>query len=74
MEPDGSIRTVDYTADKKNGFNAIVKHSGVFQHPVTYSKPTSHNAIVLKTVQEEEKLFLTLRFRNMNMTIRMKVM
>lgn len=56
MEPDGSIRTVDYTADKKNGFNAIVKHSGVFQHPVTYSKPTSHNAIVLKTVQEEEKV------------------
>jgi len=24
VEPDGSIRTVDYTADKLNGFNAIV--------------------------------------------------
>lgn len=24
MEPDGSIRTVDYTADKHTGFNAIV--------------------------------------------------
>ncbi|NP_001166642.1 cuticular protein RR-2 motif 128 precursor [Bombyx mori] len=24
VEPDGSIRTVDYTADKYNGFNAIV--------------------------------------------------
>ncbi|XP_065164262.1 cuticle protein 18.6-like [Atheta coriaria] len=24
VEPDGSIRTVDYTADKHNGFNAIV--------------------------------------------------
>lgn len=24
VEPDGSIRTVDYTADKLNGFNAVV--------------------------------------------------
>ncbi|CAG9784928.1 unnamed protein product [Diatraea saccharalis] len=24
VEPDGSIRTVDYTADKHNGFNAVV--------------------------------------------------
>jgi len=24
VEPDGTIRTVDYTADKHNGFNAIV--------------------------------------------------
>lgn len=24
VEPDGSIRTVDYTADKHSGFNAIV--------------------------------------------------
>ncbi|CAD7080734.1 unnamed protein product [Hermetia illucens] len=33
VEPDGSIRTVDYTADKHNGFNAVVHktapvHSG----------------------------------------------
>lgn len=28
MEPDGSIRTVDYTADSKNGFNAVVSKSG----------------------------------------------
>jgi Insect cuticle protein len=25
VEPDGSIREVDYTADSKNGFNAVVK-------------------------------------------------
>ncbi|KAJ0179778.1 hypothetical protein K1T71_004369 [Dendrolimus kikuchii] len=24
VEPDGSLRTVDYTADKHNGFNAVV--------------------------------------------------
>ncbi|CRL00060.1 CLUMA_CG013346, isoform A [Clunio marinus] len=27
VEPDGSIRTVDYTADKHNGFNAIVSRT-----------------------------------------------
>lgn len=49
VEPDGSVRTVDYTADNKSGFNAIVKHSGPFHHPVDYGKkPTSHNEVVLK--------------------------
>lgn len=28
VEPDGSTRTVHYTADDKNGFNAVVTHSG----------------------------------------------
>ncbi|KAF6215853.1 hypothetical protein GE061_000188 [Apolygus lucorum] len=28
VEPDGSIRTVDYTADPINGFNAVVSKSG----------------------------------------------
>lgn len=27
IEPDGTIRTVKYTADKKNGFNAVVTRS-----------------------------------------------
>ena len=27
VEPDGSVRTVDYTADDHNGFNAIVHKS-----------------------------------------------
>lgn len=30
VEADGSTRTVHYTADDKNGFNAVVTHSG---HP-----------------------------------------
>lgn len=34
LEPDGSIRTVDYTADAKNGFKAVVKTEGPNVHPV----------------------------------------
>lgn len=34
VEPDGSIRTVDYTADKHNGFNAVVsKTPAIHHHP-----------------------------------------
>ncbi|XP_026328668.1 cuticle protein-like [Hyposmocoma kahamanoa] len=33
-EPDGTIRIVHYTADKKNGFNAIVERKGQAQHIV----------------------------------------
>lgn len=33
MEPDGSVRTVDYTADPVNGFNAVVSKSGPGVHP-----------------------------------------
>lgn len=36
VEPDGSIRTVDYTADDHNGFNAVVKKTGFNVH---YGKP-----------------------------------
>jgi len=33
VEPDGSVRTVEYTADKHNGFNAVVhKTPGKHQH------------------------------------------
>lgn len=32
VEPDGSIRTVDYTADSINGFNAVVTKSGPTVH------------------------------------------
>lgn len=32
LEPDGSVRTVDYAADDVNGFNAIVSKSGVNVH------------------------------------------
>lgn len=27
VEPDGSVRTVEYTSDEKNGFNAVIKKS-----------------------------------------------
>lgn len=37
LEPDGSIRTVDYTADAKNGFKAVVKTHGPNVHPITES-------------------------------------
>ncbi|XP_062543961.1 cuticle protein 7-like [Armigeres subalbatus] len=56
VEPDGSVRTVDYTADDVNGFNAVVSKSGPSVHaapavvktvaaPVAYSAPA-----VVKTV------------------------
>lgn len=33
VEPDGSVRVVDYHADNWNGFNAIVSKSGPSLHP-----------------------------------------
>lgn len=35
-ESDGTIRTVEYTADKHNGFNAVVKRAGKAVHPQHY--------------------------------------
>ncbi|KAF5288920.1 hypothetical protein FQA39_LY03799 [Lamprigera yunnana] len=32
MEPDGSIRIVEYTADKENGFNAVVRRKPATSH------------------------------------------
>lgn len=48
VEPDGSVRTVDYTADDKNGFNAVVKHSGHHYHP-SGIKPTSHSELQVQS-------------------------
>jgi hypothetical protein len=36
VEPDGSTRTVEYTADDYNGFNAVVKKEGAAYTPTTY--------------------------------------
>lgn len=65
VEPDGSIRTVDYTADDKNGFNAVVKHSAPSIHPVhkTVKAPipahhqsiTSHKEVLVVPVSEDIK-------------------
>lgn len=38
LEPDGSRRTVDYTADPVNGFNAVVTKHGETEH-LPYIKP-----------------------------------
>ena len=38
QEPDGTTRVVEYTADKHNGFNAIVKKIGHAHHPQVYAK------------------------------------
>lgn len=35
VEPDGSLRVVEYWADAKSGFNAVVKRVGPNLHPVT---------------------------------------
>lgn len=43
LEPDGSIRSVDYTADAKNGFKAVVKTHGPNVHPITES-PDGHSS------------------------------
>ncbi|XP_046392089.1 larval cuticle protein A3A-like [Ischnura elegans] len=52
VEPDGSVRTVDYTADPINGFNAVVRKSNPGFHDQTvpaYVKavvPTASKAFV----------------------------
>ncbi|KAF6207125.1 hypothetical protein GE061_018385 [Apolygus lucorum] len=56
VEPDGSVRTVDYTADPVNGFNAVVHKShgaavvkaapvvAKVAAPVAYAAPIAHAA------------------------------
>lgn len=47
-EPDGTIRTVTYTADPHNGFNAVVdKHAAKAAVPVAHAAPLIHHAPVL---------------------------
>ncbi|KDR14523.1 cuticle protein 19-like [Zootermopsis nevadensis] len=44
VEPDGSVRIVEYSSDKHNGFNAIVKKVGHASHPSTLAAaPFGHN-------------------------------
>ncbi|KAG5675710.1 hypothetical protein PVAND_005591 [Polypedilum vanderplanki] len=42
VEPDGSVRTVDYTADDINGFNAVVSKSA----PTVHAKVVAAPAVV----------------------------
>ncbi|XP_052124507.1 cuticle protein 19.8-like isoform X1 [Frankliniella occidentalis] len=53
VEADGSVRTVTYTADHHNGFNAVVKRTGPSYHPVAYKQhryeePIHHTVAVAK--------------------------
>ncbi|XP_026751408.1 cuticle protein 19-like [Galleria mellonella] len=41
-EPDGTTRIVEYTADKHNGFNAVVKRIGHAHHPQIYNNYNSY--------------------------------
>ena len=41
-EADGTKRVVEYTSDKKNGFNAVVKNIGHAHHPAVYGHHESH--------------------------------
>ncbi|XP_023717594.1 cuticle protein-like [Cryptotermes secundus] len=45
LEPDGSVRTVDYTADDLNGFNAVVKRTGPSRHPVSKQVFSSQHVV-----------------------------
>ncbi|XP_046392108.1 cuticle protein 7-like [Ischnura elegans] len=41
-EADGTVRVVEYTADKHNGFNAVVKRQGKAVHPQHYHVAPHH--------------------------------
>ncbi|XP_044743745.1 cuticle protein 19-like [Chrysoperla carnea] len=45
VEPDGTVRTVDYTSDAHNGFNAIVNRQGHASHPAAVAKVVAAPAI-----------------------------
>jgi len=53
VEPDGSIRTVTYTADAINGFNAVVNRqppTAVVKQPIAVAAPVHHVAPAFQTV------------------------
>ncbi|XP_022900844.2 larval cuticle protein A3A-like [Onthophagus taurus] len=45
VEPDGSLRVVEYAADDANGFNAVVKKVGPNVHAPPGAAPTSSNVL-----------------------------
>ncbi|XP_055604473.1 uncharacterized protein LOC129752728 [Uranotaenia lowii] len=50
VEPDGSVRTVDYTADDVNGFNAVVTKSGPSVHAAPAHVAHVAAAPIVKTI------------------------
>lgn len=78
VEPDGSVRTVDYTADDVHGFNAVVSKSAPTVHataaivkPVVHAVPVVHQHVAPKVVYAPEpsygkygKMRKTVEFRS----------
>lgn len=63
VEPDGSVRTVEYTADDHNGFNAVVSKSAPTIHhaapvAVAHAPVLSHGPIVAHHVAAAPALSL----------------
>ncbi|XP_026471450.1 larval cuticle protein A2B-like [Ctenocephalides felis] len=64
VEPDGSVRTVDYTADPVNGFNAVVSKSAPTVHkavpviakPVVVAKPLVYAPAPIGNYANERRL------------------
>ncbi|CAH1104981.1 unnamed protein product [Psylliodes chrysocephalus] len=50
VEPDGTVRTVTYTADDHNGFNAVVTRSGHAAHPATPVQKVIAAPVVQKVI------------------------
>ena len=46
VEPDGSVRTVDYTADDHNGFNAVVHKTAPTHKVIAHAPVLAHAAPV----------------------------
>lgn len=63
VEPDGSVRIVDYTADEKSGFNAVVKHKGPSVHPIPH-KSTSFKDVNIKPQEIEPHYVFTQEFKS----------
>lgn len=61
LEPDGSIRTVDYTADAKNGFKAVVKTEGPNVHPIPdhSSDPTDSQSKINHYSKDQDHIVLS---------------
>ncbi|CAG9838998.1 unnamed protein product [Diabrotica balteata] len=53
-EPDGTLRTVHYSADDHNGFNAVVEKSG---HPVHPAPAHGHGKVLLAPVAHNAPLY-----------------
>ncbi|XP_056644771.1 adult-specific cuticular protein ACP-20-like [Diorhabda sublineata] len=49
-DPDGTLRTVHYTADDHNGFNAVVQKDGHQIHPQIYGKVIAEPILTLIAV------------------------